>query len=77
MRNNLLERENEYKRLYTEQVKHQFTFMSKESLKLRHIVQEVSHVYEDISKVQGFMERLDDYAIVGACQKIRLFESQF
>ena len=39
-------------------------------MKLKHIVSEVSNVYDEINKVQKIMERLDDYAVVGACQKI-------
>lgn len=49
MRNSLEEREAAYKRMYIENVKSQFMYMSQESMKLRHICTEVNMIYEDLS----------------------------
>ena len=74
MRDSLAEREANYKRMYIENVKSQFMYMSQESMKLRHICTEVNMIYEDLTKIQGYMEKFDDFTVVGSCQKVKLYE---
>ena len=46
-------------------------------MKLRHICTEVNMIYEDLTKIQSFMDKLDDFTVVGSCQKVKIYEDQF
>ena len=70
-------REVELKTEYSERIREHFTFMNKESIKLRYIFGELDKLYTNINKLQELLERFDDYTIVGSTQKIRLLDQSY
>ena len=59
-------REAEFKSEYEEKVREHFTFMNKESIKLKYIFGELDKMYQNINKLQDLLDRFDDCTIVGS-----------